>query len=65
MPALVLDLSVFADKVPIMSPSPAFESQANGAALTISDIGKPLAHTTFVIVDLETAGGKPVSGFGD
>ena len=60
MPALVLELSVFADKVPIMSPSPAFESQANGAALTISDIGKPLAHTTFVIVDLETAGGKPV-----
>ena len=59
MPALVLELSVFADKVPIMSPSPAFESQASGAALTISDIGKPLAHTTFVIVDLETAGGKP------
>ena len=29
-------------------------------ALTISDIGKPLSQTTFVIVDLETAGGKPV-----
>lgn len=28
--------------------------------LTIEDIGKPLAQTTFVIVDLETAGGKPV-----
>ncbi|MBV5266932.1 MAG: DEDD exonuclease domain-containing protein, partial [Burkholderiaceae bacterium] len=28
-------------------------------ALTISDIGQQLAHTTFVIVDLETAGGKP------
>lgn len=31
-----------------------------GTALTIADIGKPLAQTTFVIVDLETAGGKPV-----
>lgn len=30
------------------------------AALTISDIGQPLSHTTFVVVDLETAGGKPV-----
>ena len=29
-------------------------------ALTISDIGQSLAHTTFVVVDLETAGGKPV-----
>jgi DNA polymerase-3 subunit epsilon len=28
-------------------------------ALTISDIDQQLAHTTFVIVDLETAGGKP------
>jgi DNA polymerase-3 subunit epsilon len=28
-------------------------------ALTIADIGQQLAHTTFVIVDLETAGGKP------
>ena len=27
--------------------------------MTISDIGQSLAHTTFVIVDLETAGGKP------
>ena len=36
--------------------------QANlaGDALTISDIGKSLAHTTFVVVDLETAGGKPI-----
>lgn len=31
-----------------------------GTALTISDIGKSLAHTTFVVVDLETAGGKPI-----
>lgn len=30
------------------------------AALTISDIGQALAHTTFVVVDLETAGGKPI-----
>lgn len=35
-------------------------SHLNGAALTIADIGKPLAQTTFVIVDLETAGGKPI-----
>jgi DNA polymerase-3 subunit epsilon len=56
---VVLELSEIADKVPFMSHGPASQSQANGAALTISDIGKPLAHTTFVIVDLETAGGKP------
>lgn len=36
------------------------KADVNGAALTISDIGRPLAHTTFVVVDLETAGGKPV-----
>lgn len=30
-----------------------------GEALTISDIGQPLSQTTFVVVDLETAGGKP------
>lgn len=36
------------------------QTNVNGAALTISDIGKPLAHTTFVVVDLETAGGKPI-----
>jgi DNA polymerase-3 subunit epsilon len=29
------------------------------SVLTIADIGQQLAHTTFVIVDLETAGGKP------
>jgi len=29
-------------------------------ALTIEDIGQPLSQTTFVVVDLETAGGKPV-----
>ncbi|MCF8554962.1 MAG: hypothetical protein K9F93_02545, partial [Candidatus Nanopelagicales bacterium] len=29
------------------------------AALTIEDIGQPLWQTTFVVVDLETAGGKP------
>jgi len=28
-------------------------------ALTIADIGQPLWQTTFVVVDLETAGGKP------
>ena len=38
----------------ISSPSPAAQ------ALTISDIGQPLSQTTFVVVDLETAGGKPV-----
>jgi DNA polymerase-3 subunit epsilon len=43
-----------------MSQSHASESPVNTAALTISDIGQPLAHTTFVVVDLETAGGKPV-----
>ena len=36
------------------------EANIGGAALTISDIGRSLAHTTFVVVDLETAGGKPV-----
>jgi len=30
------------------------------SALTIADIGQPLSQTTFVVVDLETAGGKPV-----
>ena len=29
-------------------------------ALTIADIGQPLSQTTFVVVDLETAGGKPI-----
>jgi DNA polymerase-3 subunit epsilon len=43
-----------------MSQSHASESPVNTAALTISDIGQPLAHATFVVVDLETAGGKPV-----
>jgi DNA polymerase-3 subunit epsilon len=38
----------------------AYEANTGGAALTISDIGKSLVHTTFVVVDLETAGGKPV-----
>ena len=38
----------------ILPPSPAAQ------ALTISDIGQPLSQTTFVVVDLETAGGKPV-----
>ena len=33
---------------------------AGQTPMTISDIGQSLAHTTFVIVDLETAGGKPV-----
>lgn len=39
-----------------------FADSANlgSTALTISDIGQSLAHTTFVVVDLETAGGKPV-----
>ena len=36
------------------------KANGNGAALTISDIGKSLARTTFVVVDLETAGGKPI-----
>jgi len=56
---------VFASKVPIMSQSSSEvigipKANVTGPALTISDIGKPLAHTTFVVVDLETAGGKPV-----
>ena len=38
----------------------AYEANLGAAALTISDIGRSLAHTTFVVVDLETAGGKPV-----
>lgn len=38
----------------------AVEANLCGTALTISDIGRSLAHTTFVVVDLETAGGKPV-----
>jgi DNA polymerase-3 subunit epsilon len=38
----------------------AYEANLGSAALTISDIGRSLAHTTFVVVDLETAGGKPV-----
>lgn len=29
-------------------------------ALTIADIGQPLSQKTFVVVDLETAGGKPI-----
>jgi DNA polymerase-3 subunit epsilon len=37
----------------------AYEANLGAAALTISDIGRSLAHTTFVVVDLETAGGKP------
>jgi DNA polymerase-3 subunit epsilon len=57
---------VFAGKVPIMSQSDTSGLMGNpranlaGDALTISDIGKSLAHTTFVVVDLETAGGKPI-----
>ena len=35
-------------------------TQAGTQALTIADIGQPLSQTTFVVVDLETAGGKPV-----
>ncbi|MTB09994.1 MAG: DEDD exonuclease domain-containing protein [Actinobacteria bacterium] len=36
-------------------------SQNSGQTpMTIADIGQSLAHTTFVIVDLETAGGRPV-----
>ena len=48
-----------------MSQSPSSEAtrlphtKISDAALTIADIGRPLAHTTFVVVDLETAGGKP------
>jgi DNA polymerase-3 subunit epsilon len=38
----------------------AYEANLGSAALTISDIGRSLSHTTFVVVDLETAGGKPV-----
>ena len=34
--------------------------QLSVQALTIADIGQPLSQTTFVVVDLETAGGKPV-----
>lgn len=35
-------------------------SQISGQnPMTIADIGQSLAHTTFVIVDLETAGGRP------
>lgn len=36
------------------------KAKLGATALTISDIGQSLAHTTFVVVDLETAGGKPV-----
>jgi DNA polymerase III subunit epsilon len=38
----------------------AVEANLCGTALTLSDIGRSLAYTTFVVVDLETAGGKPV-----
>jgi DNA polymerase-3 subunit epsilon len=53
---------VFASKVPIMSQVPNVLPIAEPAisALTIADIGQPLSQTTFVVVDLETAGGKPV-----
>jgi DNA polymerase-3 subunit epsilon len=44
----------------LLGMKPANEANSSVAALTISDIGQPLAHTTFVVVDLETAGGKPV-----
>ncbi|NBO34388.1 MAG: DEDD exnuclease domain-containing protein [Actinobacteria bacterium] len=53
---------MFASKVPIMSQVPNVLPIAEPAisALTIADIGQPLSQTTFVVVDLETAGGKPV-----
>ena len=55
------ELSVFASKVPTMSQSPSPQPSADltRADLTIADIGQPLSQTTFVVVDLETAGGKP------
>lgn len=48
--------------------SPGENAQNNAASLThvktevltIADIGQALAQTTFVVVDLETAGGKPI-----
>ena len=42
--------------LPIEAPLPDMSTQA----LTIADIGQPLSQTTFVVVDLETAGGKPI-----
>lgn len=42
--------------LPIEVPLPDMSTQA----LTIADIGQPLSQTTFVVVDLETAGGKPI-----
>lgn len=61
-----LELSEITSKVPIMRMSHESQSsvtslpQLSVQALTIADIGQPLSQTTFVVVDLETAGGKPV-----
>ena len=63
---------MFTSKVPIMSHRPNVQPISDTAisdtviatpaitALTIADIGQSLSQTTFVVVDLETAGGKPV-----
>lgn len=47
----------------IRSPQPlqAPTSDTSIQALTIADIGQALSQTTFVVVDLETAGGKPIA----
>lgn len=39
------------------SPTPAWESQRG-----LDELGRPLADTTFVVVDLETTGGSPTTG---
>jgi len=41
-------------------PAQAPTSDTSIQALTIADIGQALSQTTFVVVDLETAGGKPI-----
>jgi len=43
----------------LLVPHPRTPALAIAQALTIADIGQPLRQTTFVVVDLETAGGKP------
>lgn len=43
----------------LLVPDPRASALAIAEALTIADIGQPLRQTTFVVVDLETAGGKP------
>ena len=36
----------------------------NSWQATFDDIGRPLAQTTFVVLDLETSGGSPKAGAG-